>query len=413
MQSTPIGPRLDDKRMLNRFLLFLVTLLLIANIFSQFGLTSCFQKVDELDEFFDAPEVAFTTATSSPFLEQQGLPKISNRMLPKKLFVIYGLESSGTTFMARTIGIAVGVPPKPNSDASESADNTIHIQHLSLPLGLMDSKDWEYKNRFTKPLQTVPVYYPTHCRLPAALYAPPQMVHVMSEECAEFMGDKVMQTPTRYFVNITSHIQWYRRLGVEVYPVMVVRDPSFHFKGVLKLHIQRPNVAYHQYLVGREIMLESLQEKPLLVSYETLLTLQKEYLETIYEQLNITSDYVPNFKNGNLKYAPAGNDDTLKYIQSKMKNEEKVYYKRKSGGQMFNVVERLKTQHDEKRKREARNRGFNKGIAERVAARNGQMINVVEQPKKNPISKTSFYNKAAAANAENLRAKLEKLRNQK
>jgi hypothetical protein len=41
-----------------------------------------------------------------------------------------------------------------------------------------------------------------------------------------------------------------------------------------------------------------------IVSYETLMTLQDVYWKEIYKALRIDSDYTPAMKNGNLAYAP-------------------------------------------------------------------------------------------------------------
>jgi hypothetical protein len=117
------------------------------------------------------------------------------------------------------------------------------------------------------------------------------------------MGDQVMTYPSRYFVNISSHVEWYRERGVTVQPIMVVRDPVFHFQGILNVHCKNYTAALQQYDMGREIMLQSLTtSSPIIVSYETLMTLQQPYLDELFDKLEINSTYKPKFKNGNLKY---------------------------------------------------------------------------------------------------------------
>ena len=53
--------------------------------------------------------------------------------LPKTLYVVYGLESSGTTFVAQTLGTAIGVDIHRAFDrnALETFDKQTHIQHIS------------------------------------------------------------------------------------------------------------------------------------------------------------------------------------------------------------------------------------------------------------------------------------------
>ena len=78
-------------------------------------------------------------------------------VLPKRLITVFGTESSGSTFLATTLGIATGVFPKNGkqvtlpsdrynytgrtivqrtvSKRARSANGDIEIQHLSLPWG--------------------------------------------------------------------------------------------------------------------------------------------------------------------------------------------------------------------------------------------------------------------------------------
>ena len=90
-----------------------------------------------------------------------GLPEPSSNtrqsILPKRLITVFGAESSGSTFLATTLGIASGAFPKNGTRAqmptdrhnntgrifveravskrARSPDGMIEIQHLSLPWG--------------------------------------------------------------------------------------------------------------------------------------------------------------------------------------------------------------------------------------------------------------------------------------
>lgn len=238
-------------------------------------------------------------------------------LLPKTLYVIYGLESSGTTFLAKTVANALDIDPVFDPDTVESKDHRrIHIQHLSLPLGVFAYGSWGYETRYSQPLEVLPVYYPTGCRVKTTFGQPPSMVDVPLE-CQSFLQRQRMRSsPSRYFVNISTHVQWYRNLGVKVVPIMVVRDPSFHFHGILQArpgHCRNETAAWLQYETGREILLQSMSSihkgggagvDPIIVSYETLMTLQDDYLRTVlYPELNLTNaTYLPRFRDGNLKH---------------------------------------------------------------------------------------------------------------
>lgn len=230
-------------------------------------------------------------------------------VLPRRLFVIYGLESSGTTFTARTIATALGISKEKNKgDFVLTDDGKDHVQHISLPWGLVSSKEWGFQTKYSKPLPMIPVFYPKPCQMnpPKDNRQDPPKLTKPPEQCRDFMEEEVLTRPYRFFVNMTTHIQWYRERGVLVYPIMVVRDPLLHFVGVTnpKGHAPNDRAAYGQFEMGRAIMIETMEKglNPVMVSYETMLTLQEPYLRQLYDKVGIESDYIPKFKNGNTKY---------------------------------------------------------------------------------------------------------------
>jgi hypothetical protein len=317
----------------------LVVLLFVVNLFSQVPTSICVKT--NLNEFVvtnKSAQEGFKNASSTqpnsqtknasstqPNSQKKNASSTqpnSQNMLPKKLFVIYGLESSGTTFVAKTVATALNIRGSLNPDTVESGDRTIHVQHLSLPLGGIGRLNWGYETRFTEPLMVVPVYYPTGCREPPFPNKEPGFKPV-KPRCREILGDQVMTTPHRYFVNLTSHVLWYRERGVEVHPIMVVRDPSFHFQGILSVGGHCPNsaTAFQQYEMGREIMTHSISAvNPTIVSYETLMTLKEDYLRKIFKKLNIETAYMPMFKNGNLKHIKYSGEEYV--VTNKLKAEE-------------------------------------------------------------------------------------------
>ena len=56
------------------------------------------------------------------------------------------------------------------------------------------------------------------------------------------------------------------------------------------------------------------------VSYETLMMLKEDYLFQIYENLNIQSDYTPDFRDGNIPHV-SSSDIIPTYITNKLKDE--------------------------------------------------------------------------------------------
>ena len=260
-----------------------------------------------------------------------------------------------------------------DSDFLETDNQFDHVQRISLPWGVMSDEDEEegYDNNnpsasepMMAALPMIPVVYPKRCQLnppiqerkqssshAAVLVQPPQPP---PHECHAFMEDQILPHPknTRFFVNISTHITWYRERGVLVYPIMVVRDPLLHFIGLLnkstpgrapkgtttdttptEQEVDRmAHRSYNEYKVGQAIMVETIAKglNPIVVSYETLMTLRINYLCHLYWLLGIDSDYLPSFKNGNTKYlqkqqqepAMSGSDEATNGMDSRFEMVE-------------------------------------------------------------------------------------------
>jgi hypothetical protein len=257
---------------------------------------------------------------------QYPLQPVSN-MLPQRLFLIYGLESSGTTFTARTIATALGIPKQRKGDFVESDDGSVHVQHISLPWGGIKRGEWGFRTQYSEPLPMIPVFYPKPCQMDPPTHArdKPPSLQPPPDVCREFMEEQVMTRPHRFFVNMTTHITWYRERGVLVYPIIVVRDPLLHFKGVTDRrlgHTPNDQAAYAQYEMGRAIIVETINKglNPIIISYETMLTLQKPYLRQLYHTLGIESDFIPTFKNGNTKYLSQGSG--FEFVEVQLMKED-------------------------------------------------------------------------------------------
>ncbi len=176
--------------------------------------------------------------------------------LPKMLITVVGLEGSGSTFLSTTLNKAM------------STDDESRLQHISLPQGC-DSE-----------LATT--------------------VDALVPGLASITG--------RFYVNITSHIQWYLTRGVDVKVVLVLRDKTISKKENLRNHHCRipPEVADVEDGDAMKIMREAYQkygdERVMIVSYEGLMQFKQPYLFEIYKSLGIQSTYVPAFIDGNRKY---------------------------------------------------------------------------------------------------------------
>jgi hypothetical protein len=113
----------------------------------------------------------------------------------------------------------------------------------------------------------------------------------------------------RYFVNISSHTQWYRERGVYATAVIIMRDSTISLISKAS-HCPNQYVAAKQNEHAWELAREAIvrldpSNEIMLVSYEGLMLLQETYLFDFYRQLGIDSVYVPDFKDGNEKYVVA------------------------------------------------------------------------------------------------------------
>ena len=226
--------------------------------------------------------------------------------LPETVISVFGLESSGTTFVYESLGSALKLERKAGDSELTNLDGSIRLQHLSLPTGYFyREEDRGYANL---PLEIVPYFIPNQC------FASSPQINSSSVDCSIF-GRHLKARPSRVFVNITSHIAWYRSQGVDAKAVVVVRDTALHFHGILKVHCPNETAAYEQFKTGKRLLQEATRTvDPVLVSYETLLTLRGAYWRQVMQELNITSDFIPKFRNGNVKYVPS----TPKSIQPKL-----------------------------------------------------------------------------------------------
>ena len=119
--------------------------------------------------------------------------------------------------------------------------------------------------------------------------------------------------PLRFFVNITSHIEWYLSRGVDIKVVLSMRDRSISSRGKLKGHCHLADVARREDEVALDLMAEAIQkygsskDRVNTVSYEGLMGMQQSYLFEVYAQLGIQSTHIPSFYDGNEKYVTNAN----------------------------------------------------------------------------------------------------------
>jgi hypothetical protein len=235
-------------------------------------------------------------------IDRESLDDAAKKLLPERMITVFGLESSGTSFFRQVLTQAVGATREQDRNTFISPDDKSRVQHFCLPNGVFTGEDPDYHRQF-EPLSIIPVVVPQPCRLPT-LDRYKGVPQPSPPQCHPFYGPTLIPDQGRYFVNVTTHINFYRQRGVDTTAVIVVRDPALHFRGITT----NQTAAFEQYKTGRAILQHAMEhldpESLIVVSYETLMTLKHVYLKEIYKALRIESDYIPDFTNGNIRYVP-------------------------------------------------------------------------------------------------------------
>jgi hypothetical protein len=294
-------------------------------------------------------------------------PEPKQSLLPKRVITIFGPESSGSTFLANTLGVAAGAfdangqwvytPPSKWTVKSKernqqfrwtfqkafpiraTSPNGWEIQHLSLPHNwfceenepiaiveaLVPEECWRYQvhshlspssaeRQFYSKIKTsdegiVPVWSPqdeTYRQLCQ------EEVHISElnidnttnsneytcgAKCGTGPYNGFALYPKRFSVNITSHIEWYLRRGVNITVVLSVRDHTMSAKSKLNDHCRLFSVCVKEDEVAVQLMSEAIERygkrggsegdkaRVVVASYEGLMRFGKDYLFDLYKEI--------------------------------------------------------------------------------------------------------------------------------
>jgi hypothetical protein len=224
---------------------------------------------------------------------------------------VFGLESSGTTFVTALLESSVSVRQRINGN---QRDNTpalkvrkeYELQHLSLPSGSncsasIDKKSGEFI------IQVVPALFPAHCvhmtKQPITSSVAEKRRRPLTDDCLKLLGNDISQGldylyPRRFFVNITSHIMWYRERGVIASAILVVRDQTIGTISRSLEHCPILDRATQEEALGLKLLREAMDVLPrqfsetdvaplAVLSYETLLTAGVPYLNFVLRSLGL------------------------------------------------------------------------------------------------------------------------------
>ena len=278
---------------------------------------------------------------ASSFSNLTNTPDFS--ILPRRIYSIIGLESSGTQFVSRIIaeGVKNGTSYREGSqycgkdnhhNCNEYDD--IMVQHFSLPWGSTCQRD-------TNP-PVIDVVVPSQCTRKQTLKSEIEQCNEITQDIWGFARDGAATNyPKRYQLDIVSHKEWYDAHGVEQFFIIVVRDQTISSTARSK-HCNNQSLKDGEEEVGTDIIVNAINEYILadgeknvtkdtykfwvaekfqhlrkgrrklgtlpfgnnvaLVSYESLIKLGPTYVQMLYEVLGIDTDYIPQVEDGNAKY---------------------------------------------------------------------------------------------------------------
>ena len=263
-------------------------------------------------------------------------------ILPKRIYSVIGLESSGTQFLTGVIRDALNQtqyregsnPCKPPCKENDE----VSVQHFSLPWG---STCQHHSNP-----PVVDVVLPSQCTRM-------QSNDDEDEQCRKMVQDlwgvdksrrKQIKYPPRYQLNIVKHKEWYDAQGVEQFFIILVRDQKISFTA-RQQHCNITRLREEEEAVGTQIIVDAINKYVLnkegyekvtaenykfwaaqefnhgqmreggrrlaslpfgnnvvVVSYESMMKLGSTYIEMLYKSLGIESTKFPLMLNGNDKY---------------------------------------------------------------------------------------------------------------
>ncbi|KAL9186502.1 hypothetical protein ACHAXT_005740 [Thalassiosira profunda] len=287
-------------------------------------------------------------------------------ILPRAIFSVIGLESSGTQFVSKIIEDALatnsqykyrgpyreGSAPCMEMCTDESDEclvkksiaeghecvetNDIQVQHFSLPWG---GSCQEHPNP-----PVVDVVLPPQCARNQTSLTEREECSAMAEDLWNVQLDgRAIKYPTRYQLDIVKSKEWHDAHGVEQVFVIVVRDDKISFAARSSSHCTDTKLRQQEEDVGMQIIVnainkyilkddraEALSQATLqpwvakqyqgeggmrrrlsaipsndgvvVVSYESLVKLGPAYVRMMYQALGIVSDFMPDVKDSNAKY---------------------------------------------------------------------------------------------------------------
>mmetsp|Transcript_4179 Transcript_4179/g.8919 ORF Transcript_4179/g.8919 Transcript_4179/m.8919 type:complete len:300 (-) Transcript_4179:316-1215(-) len=198
---------------------------------------------------------------------------------PNRVVTVFGLDASGTSFLYHTLSTATKATTEIDGMTSRNRDTGVDIQQFPLP--------WGFPSSSFDDIATVDVAPPPGC---AKYYNQTSPGEKQEPNC-----------PSRFYVDITSHVEWYRNQGIDMTAVIVVEDESEsdYLEGR----------SYHQTgeggdMYGEHLLIDAINaldnsvspngySELVMVRLDLFKSRRTEYLMELYDHLGVASTYVP------------------------------------------------------------------------------------------------------------------------
>lgn len=235
-------------------------------------------------------------------------------VVPERLIVVVG---TGSLFLANSVAVATGAVDElagthQDSTFLTSRDGKLAVQHLPLPVQGRMCNAGEGQE------EAVQVLLPQVCGLNTTL----------AESCRDRLKVDVESVtyPNRFFVNLTSHLEFWLKLGAETSIVLVARDNDIVLKerlrdcpveaivqddneraiSIMKEVYESQTLYAKQYPMRRNRLSDAepqRSDRVIFAYYEGFMLLGEVYLFDLYRQLGISSSHAPKtFVDENAKY---------------------------------------------------------------------------------------------------------------
>jgi len=333
-----------------KFIIIWILFVLVAISYHQFD-----------EDFFyassigmEAQEIKEPAVNETSALNNMIVNECTRLILPKRIYSVFGLESSGTTFITDVLRQALGLREyrdghAPVEDPNSFLSSDVQVQHISFPWGSWCT-DPALKGA---EVPIVNVILPLQCTKGTQNTSEIECCDSLVEDALGYNPNgKPVRYPRRYSLDIIQNKEWYDTHGVDQWSIIVLRDVDISVASRYKNgHCKVKELLRAEEKAGKAIIRDAINKyilnkdermvtpesfefwkasndnklrrrlskeddemnpaafpivltrnKVVVVSYESMVFLGDQYFEILFDTLGIETDFKPQIRNANHKY---------------------------------------------------------------------------------------------------------------